>query len=332
MAQKVKFGLILSNRGVPLGLTDPDEILEMVELAEASGAFDHVWVGDSIMAKPRMESITLMAGIAARTKRVKIGVACMATVPSREPIVLAYQWASLDLLSNGRMILAACMGGSIKEQEHRTEYRNMGIKGSDRAQRMEENIAILRRLWTEDRVTFEGRFHQLEDAFIEPKPVQHPPPIWVISNPQLATGKPHIIERSLRRVAKLGDGFMTNALVATDPAANFAELRRRVLEYAVDYGRSFEDLPCSLYHNININQDQQAAFQESKKYLDQYYSVDFKPDVVENWTALGTPEQCIEQLQNFVDAGATDILLRITSWDQKAQFRRCAEEVLPHFL
>ena len=81
MTQKFNFGLTLSNRGVLLGLTEPDELLEMAETAEASGAFDHVWVGDSIMAKPRMESITLMAGIAARTKRVKIGAACMASFP-----------------------------------------------------------------------------------------------------------------------------------------------------------------------------------------------------------------------------------------------------------
>ena len=69
MIPKVKFGLTLSNRGVLLGLTQPEEILEMAELAESSEAFDHVWVGDSIMAKPRMESITLMSGIAAQTKR-----------------------------------------------------------------------------------------------------------------------------------------------------------------------------------------------------------------------------------------------------------------------
>ena len=328
MAPKVRFGLTLSNRGVLLGLTQPDEILEMAELAEASGAFDHVWVGDSIMAKPRMESITLMAGIAARTKRVKIGVACMASFPSRDPIILAYQWASLDLLSNGRMILGACMGGSINEQEHRAEYRNMGIKGSDRALRMEENITLLRKLWTEDRVTYEGRFHQLESAFIEPKPVQDPPPIWVISNPRLDSGKPDIIERSLRRVARMGDGFMTTA----NPPDQFRELRRRIFDYAGDYGRSFDELPCSVYHNININDDQEAAFQESKKYLDQYYSLDYNREAVENWVALGSPGQCIQQIGSYVDAGATDILLRIPSWDQKAQFRRCVEEVLPHFL
>ena len=328
MAQKVRFGLTPSNRGVLLGLTQPDEILEMAELAEASGVFDHVWVGDSIMAKPRMESITLMSAIAARTKRVKIGVACMASFPSMDPIILAYQWASLDLLSNGRTILGACMGGNINEQEHRAEYRNMGIKGSDRALRIEENITLLRKLWTEDRVTYEGQFHQLEGAFIEPKPVQVPPPIWIISNPGLAAGKPNVIERSLRRVARMGDGFMTTA----NPADQFGELRRRILDYAGDYDRSFDDLPCSVYYNININEDREAAFQESKAYLDQYYSIDYKREAVENWVALGTPDQCIQRLQTFVDAGATDILLRIPSWDQKPQFRRCVEDVLPHLL
>jgi len=126
----------------------------------------------------------------------------------------------------------------------------------------------------------------------------------------------------------MGDGFMTTAT----PADQFEELRRRVFQYAGDYGRSFEDLPCCLYYNININEDREAAFQESKSYLDQYYSIDYKREVVENWVALGSPDQCIQQIQTFVDAGATDILLRFPSWDQKAQFRRCVEEVLPHFL
>ena len=111
MTQKARFGLTLSNRGVNLGLTTAEEILEMAEMAESAGVFEHVWVGDQIMAKPRMESITLMSAIAARTKRVKFGPACMASFPSRHPVLLAYQWASLDLLSNGRTI----MGRSIQQ-------------------------------------------------------------------------------------------------------------------------------------------------------------------------------------------------------------------------
>jgi alkanesulfonate monooxygenase SsuD/methylene tetrahydromethanopterin reductase-like flavin-dependent oxidoreductase (luciferase family) len=328
MASKVRFGLTLSNRGVILGLTKPREILEMAQKAEDSGVFNHVWVGDSIMAKPRMECISLMSAIAACTSRVGIGVACMASLPSRNPIVLAYQWASLDLLSNGRTILGACMGGSIGDQDHRTEYRNMGIKSLERARRMEENIDILRQLWTGERVTFQGEFHTLEDAFVAPKPAQSPPPVWVVSNPRLSTGKPHIIERSLRRVSQMGDGWMTTAI---GPVSDFLEMRRRVLEYATEYDRTFEGLPCSVYYNININEDVEAAFDESKRYLDQYYSVNYHPDVVRNWVALGSPDDCIRQIGAYVDAGATDILLRIPSWDQQGQFRRCVEEVLPHF-
>jgi alkanesulfonate monooxygenase SsuD/methylene tetrahydromethanopterin reductase-like flavin-dependent oxidoreductase (luciferase family) len=327
MAPKVRFGLTLSNRGVLLGLTTADELLEAAEMAEAAEVFEHVWVGDQIMAKPRLESIILMAGIAARTRRVRIGVACMASFPSRHPVLLAYQWASLDLLSHGRMILGACMGVPESSNLARIEQINMGITNVERAPRLEEGIAILRRLWTEDRVTFDGRFYALHDAFVEPKPVQNPPPIWVIGNPGLRTAQPRIIERNLRRVARLGDGWMTTAW----PAADFAELRQRICAYAKDYGRSFDDLPCALYYNVNINDDREAAIEESQRFLEEYYTpIKFPRDRVEGWVACGAPEQCIQQLQAFVEAGATDILLRFPSWDQKTQFQRCVEEVLPY--
>lgn len=327
MANSVRFGLTLSNRGVLLGLTTPAELIKMAEAADSSGAFAHVWVGDQIMAKPRMESIVLMSGIAARTKSVRIGPACMASFPSRHPIVLAYQWASLDQLSDGRMIMAACMGVPESQNLARIELNNMGITNRERGPRLEEGITILRRLWAEESVTFKGRFYELEEAFVEPKPVQEPPPIWVIGTPRLRGGDARVTERNLRRVARLGDGWMTTAW----PPADFAELRGRILEYAADYDRSFDDLPCALYYNININEDRDAAIEESKRYLEGYYTPQtFSREAVEGWVACGPPEQCVEQLQGFVDAGASDILLRFPSWDQQTQFSRCVEEVLPH--
>ena len=325
MATKARFGLTLSNRGVVLGLTNPTEMLEMAEKAEAAGVFDHVWVGDQIMAKPRMESLTLMAAIAARTNRVRIGPACMASFPSRHPVLLAYQWASLDLLSNGRMIMGACMGVPESENLARLELFNMGITNAQRRHRLEEGIHIMRRLWTEDRVDYEGKYHTLKDAFVLPKPVQTPPPIWMVGDPP-EEGKKRIVERNLRRVARLGDGWLTTAY----PAARFASLRERILGYATEEGRDFSDLPCALYYNININDDREAAIRESTDYLEQYYTPQKYPrDVVEGWVACGSPQQCIEQLQGFIDAGATDILLRFPSWDQQGQFKRCVEEVLP---
>jgi alkanesulfonate monooxygenase SsuD/methylene tetrahydromethanopterin reductase-like flavin-dependent oxidoreductase (luciferase family) len=82
----------------------------------------------------------------------------------------------------------------------------MGITNRERGPRLEEGIEIMRRLWAEERVTYQGRFYQLEDAFVEPKPVQKPPPIWVVGTPRLQ-GNLKVAERNLRRVARLGDGW-----------------------------------------------------------------------------------------------------------------------------
>jgi alkanesulfonate monooxygenase SsuD/methylene tetrahydromethanopterin reductase-like flavin-dependent oxidoreductase (luciferase family) len=325
MPAGTRFGLTLSNRGVVLGLTTPDEILELAAMADAIPAFAHVWVGDQIMAKPRMEAITLMAAIAARTTRVRIGPACMASFPSRHPVLLAYQWASLDLLSGGRMIMAACMGVPESQNLARLEMQNMGIANRERGPRLEEGIEILRKLWSEERVTYHGSFYQLEDAFVAPKPVQQPPPIWVVGTPRLQ-GDLRVAERNLRRVARLGDGWMTTAF----PPQTFAELRRRIVDYAAEEGRDFTGLPCALYYNVNINEQREAAIEESQRYLNSYYTPQiFTRETVEGWVACGSPEQCAAQLQGFVDAGATDILLRFPSWDQRGQFRRCVDEVLP---
>ena len=192
MTSKPRFGIVLSTRGVLKGWHTPEEFLELAELVDSSEVFSHVWVGDTIMSKPRAESITMMAAIAARTKRVKIGVACMASFSSRNPVVLAYQWATLDVLSGGRMILGACIGGTVHDPENVREYRNMGFMAKDRAPMMEEGIDILRRLWKEDRVAYDGRFYQLTDASVDPKPVQDPPPIWIVSAPHMESEKPGV--------------------------------------------------------------------------------------------------------------------------------------------
>ena len=225
----VNCGFTISNRDVALGLATPADLVRQAQDAEASGAFAHVWVGDSIMVAPRLESVTLLASIAAKTSRIRIGVACMATLPSRQPLVFAYQWASLDLLSGGRSILIACLGQNAARPDLAAEeYANMGITSRDRAARLEENLTIIRRLWTEDRVTFEGRFHRLLNASVEPKPAV-PPPVWLVATPPLSGGKAHLAERALRRVARYGDGWVTTAWSKED----LGEMYRRLRDYAL---------------------------------------------------------------------------------------------------
>src|SRR5579875_2936331 len=106
---KIRFGLTLPNRGVIIGATTVEEMYTLAQQADEAG-WDSVWVGDSILAKPRLDAVVLLGALAARTKRVKLGVACMASTPLRDPLLLAYQWCCLDLLSGGRTIFAACQG------------------------------------------------------------------------------------------------------------------------------------------------------------------------------------------------------------------------------
>src|SRR2546428_129195 len=106
------FGLTLPNRGVLFGVTSSEELLELSEIADRSEQFDSVWVGDSLFAKPRLDALMLLSAIAARTKRVLFGPACFASFTLRQPLVLAYEWASLDLIGQGRSILCVCTGGA----------------------------------------------------------------------------------------------------------------------------------------------------------------------------------------------------------------------------
>src|SRR5918911_1152841 len=127
----MEFGLTLPNRGVLLGVTTPEQMLQLAEIADRSELFRSVWVGDSLLGKPRMESIALLAGIAARTRRVRLGPACLASFVLRDPVLLAYQWASLDLLAAGRSVLVGCTG-IVEQPGARIEGELYGLTAGDR--------------------------------------------------------------------------------------------------------------------------------------------------------------------------------------------------------
>lgn len=118
---------------------------------------------------------------------------------------------------------------------------------------------------------------------------------------------------------------MTTGNTPQSFAEHLATIRRYAQEEGRDLGPAFE---ACLYFNINVNEDREAAFEESKKFLDTYYSVDYPRAYLENWVALGSPQECIERLQAFIDAGATTITLRLVGYDQGRQFERVTNEVL----
>lgn len=319
----MKFGLTLPNRGVLFDVTTPDEMLKMAEIADQSGVFSSVWVGDSLLGKPRMESIALLAGVAARTEQVRLGPACMASFPLRDPVLLAYQWASLDLLAGGRTVLVACTG-IVPQEGGRIEGELYGLQPRDRVGRLIEWIELLKRLWTEENVTFQGKHYRCENITIEPRPAAQPrPPIWIANN---ARGDWGLISRTLRRAVDHADGWETSIAEPDD-------VRRRVeylQAYAAERGKDWSSFETHLYHNINVNADRERALDESKEFLDIYYSMDYDRDYVDHWVATGSPEQCIEHLRVFKDMGIDEVTLRVTAWDQLGQLERVITEVLPY--
>jgi alkanesulfonate monooxygenase SsuD/methylene tetrahydromethanopterin reductase-like flavin-dependent oxidoreductase (luciferase family) len=326
------FGLILANRAVVLGAVKARDLLDIAVEAERSGVFDSVWVGDSLLAKPRLESVTLLSALAGVTERVRLAVGCMATFVHRHPVMLAQQWASLDVLSGGRALLAVCLGGpDSANAAQAAEHAVMGIASGERVERLEEGIQILRALFAGPGASHAGKFYRFDNVTLEPRPVQQPCPIWIASNPTGLTWKggasasAGAVERGLRRVGRYADGWMTNKL----SPAEFAEQFDRVKALAREEGRDPAGLGSALYHNININEDRAAGLAEAKAFLDAYYTAKFSPQFVEQWTIAGPPQACVEQLRAYSAAGLGHMALRLASWSQRAQLARFLGEVAP---
>jgi alkanesulfonate monooxygenase SsuD/methylene tetrahydromethanopterin reductase-like flavin-dependent oxidoreductase (luciferase family) len=331
---RAPFGLTLANRAVVLGAIKARDLVDLAVAAETSGAFDAVWVGDSLLAKPRLEAVSLLAALAGATSTVRLGVGCLATFVHRHPVLFAHQWASLDVLSNGRTWLVVCLGGPDEANRAQAlEHAVMGVQSSERPARLEEGILILRKLFHDEPASHRGRFYEFDGVTIQPSPVQQPCPIWIASNPTGLTWKggasasPPAVERGFRRVARFADGWMTNKLSPEEFRRQWAEIRRMAREEGRDPAR----LGSALYHNINLNEDRQAALEESKAFLDTYYTSNFSPAFVEGWTVAGGPRQCVEQLRAYLDAGLDHIALRLASWDQPGQLKRFLNEVAPAF-
>jgi alkanesulfonate monooxygenase SsuD/methylene tetrahydromethanopterin reductase-like flavin-dependent oxidoreductase (luciferase family) len=207
----------------------------------------------------------------------------------------------------------------------------MSIASSERVERLEEGIAVLRKLFGGTNVSHHGRFYSFDNVTLEPRPVQQPCPIWIASNPTGLTWKggasasEAVIERSFRRIARHADGWMTNKLSPDE----FRRQWSRIGAMAREEGRDPAKVGSALYHNIHINEDRQKGLEETKAFLDTYYTAKFSREFVEQWTIAGGPKQCAEELRAYFDAGVGHMALRFGSWDQVGQFKRFLGEVAP---
>jgi probable F420-dependent oxidoreductase len=311
----VSIGLLLPTREVVMAQGAPDlsKIIDLAVQAEDRG-FDSVWVGDSILARPRLEAMTTLAAVASRTRRVQLGTAVL--LPAlRHPVLLANEAANVDILSHGRLILG--LGIATKNRSIEQEFTACGVDFSHRLGIFEEHVTLMRRLWTEPRVTFHGRFFQLQDVSLGLRPVRPGGiPIWIAG----------AVDNAQRRVLRLGDGWFPNPR----SPEGFAAQWQRMQELAGEMGKDVQTLPRCVYTTLNINRDAAQAQREMQAFAEGYYHTPYATLAGQQGLCAGTAEHCAAWLNAFVAAGAQTLVLRFGGPDQFGQLERCVQEVLPH--
>jgi len=305
------------------------DIIELSKLVEEYG-YDAAWAGDSILAKPRLDSISVLSAVAGATERIKLGTACFASFPLRHPVILAYQWATLDVLSEGRSLLVICQGTPTQHGRiYRNEFDALGISPKEKVRRSEESIEIIRKLWESDDVSYNGQIFKFKNVTMLPKPVQNPCPIWIASNPRSTgelEGPPGEIEKNFDRVGKYADGWMTTMVEPQE----FREDAEKVHAALRKHHRETNNFGMCLYYNVNMNDDKQKAAAESSDFLMKYYRED-PSGILDKWVAYGNRRDCAEKIEKFVKAGVDTFSIRFVAWNQIEQLKRFSKEVLPSF-
>lgn len=239
----------------------------------------------------------------------KVGIGTVPLLMSlRHPVPLAHALATIDVISKGRLRIGASPGPVAPYVAR--QFEACGVPAGEKAGRLNETITLCRRLWTEDRVTFAGKYFQLDNEGILPKPVQKPAiPIWV------ATGGGQS-EPALRRVARLSDGWLSTG---PTPEA-FAGDRRTIDNFARSYGRAPEELDASiLFATVRIDQIAGRAHEDGWSWMESFFRRP-RARLEGTYTSIfGTAEECTAILRSYAAAGMTGIIVRIASDETAAQ-------------
>lgn len=283
---------------IPQTYPEPARIARFLRRAEEMG-FDAAWTIEQVVGTvPITESLVTLAHAAALTTRMRLGVSVL-VLPQREPVHLAKMLSSIDLLSGGRLVVGLGLGQSTRL------YGALGLPSEHRVTRFRDNLEIMRRLWTEPWVTFEGRFVRLEGVAMEPKPARVPP-VWIGGH----------AEGALRRAVELGDGFMG---AGSTPMEAFLDELDMVKGFAA--GRSGFTLAKRLY--VSCSDDLPAV----REWFGAFYRSAELADRVAVW---GSPQAVVDALERLRAAGVDHVLLHPVT-DEENQLERLVAEVLPRF-
>lgn len=281
-------------------------IRDFLARAERLG-FESAWVAEQVLGSiPSLEPVELLTYAAAVTERIRLGSAVLLAA-LRSPVHLAKSLATLDHLSRGRLIVGVGLGGNTRV------YPAYGISTERRAARFSEAIRLMQRLWTEPRVTFDGQFWRLENASMEPKPVQKPhPPIWFGAHHPMA----------LKRAVEMGSGFIGAGSAPTAQFTDEVRALHRLLEEARRDPATFE-VGKRVY--VAVGQDRARAAKRLADWFGAFYG---KPELAERVSVWGAPEECVDRLAEIVAGGAKFLILNPV-FDEMEQLEQFASEIAP---
>ena len=281
---KVRIGIAVGQW--PTKATSSDAIVELIDHFEALD-IDSLWVSERLVSAGLiLEPITFLSYVAGRLRKMKLGTSTL-VLPARHPVVLAKELATLDFLSHGRLFPAFGLGG-----EDSRDLQAVGISKKERAARADEAIVLMRRLWTEETVNFEGKFFSVCDVTIMPRPWQkNGPPIWIGGRSQAA----------MRRTGRLGDGWLVSSVSPAEVGAGIKTIRAHAAEARREVPEDHYGVLVPFFFAASVAEALELAGG----------SVRPRADLpVAEFTAFGTPDQVRAKIQAYIAAGATKFIMR----------------------
>ena len=287
---------------------DLEEIRRYIERAEALG-FHSLWVQEQAglrAAAGALEGVSMLSYAAALTRRIRLGSAVF-LINLRNPIQLAKSLASLDQLSQGRLIVGVGLGGVTRL------YEAYGLSPEHRVSRFVEALTLMKKLWTEENFTFEGKFWQIEKASLLPRPFQKPhPPVWFGANSPAA----------LKRAVKHGSGFIG---AGSSSSGDFKSKVQTVLSALAEAKKDSADFMIGKRVYLAVDRDRERAAKRLREWFGLFYG---QADLADRVAVWGSAEECVERLREIVAAGARLLLLNPV-FDMMEQMEVLASEVVP---
>ncbi len=308
---ETQYGIAMRNFQAFPDMPDAQKLIEYGVRMEELG-YESVWVWDHILLGvdphfPIIDALSLLTAVAARTSKIKLGTGIL-VLPLRNPLVLAKQLSSMDLISNGRLILGMASGW------YKREFDAVGIDFHKRGKIMDQNLEILNRLWTEDMVSGDYPPHNMSNSVMFPKPHQKPRPPILIGG---------YVDAVLKRAALGGDGWLTYFYTPEGFAEDWAKVRG----FAEEGGKDPDTL-------ISTNQLPIIVGERDKVEADMMEWLNTEWDFA-GWSKstpdsaiIGTVDECVEQLKAHLDTGV-DRIIFVPYRYQDDQVELIANEIMP---